>query len=219
MSFKQLDRKTFWLLSLVVITGLLAVWSVGEREWRTSLERVVQQSILREARVAQALSSVQERLVDAETLLRTRSREVEVMAARMTEDTQRFAQLESDAAHKSALIDKLQTEIVLAANRAERDQSAAQGSNAVELEAIAVSTAQSSAKTGSIVQVHPEWDFVVTDLGWDTVSLGDLIGIYRGEMLVAQAQVERVNERASAAKIVSPNSMAKINVQDQVKVQ
>jgi hypothetical protein len=94
----------------------------------------------------------------------------------------------------------------------------ATSSAAVELERIMVSSDTSPALRGRVISVHPEWDFVVIDLGWDAVKIGDTVTIMRNEELLAKAKVERVQEGVSAAAIMPEWDAKTVRVNDRVKL-
>ena len=129
----------------------------------------------------------------------------------------RLAQIESQ-------VSQLQAELVLTARAREaliQRVPAQAGSGTAELEKIDVvvgpigSLAEAS---GKIIQVNPEWEFVVVDLGWHTVDIGDVLGIYRGDQLIAKVKVERVQEQVAAASILPEYRTAEIAVNDRVAV-
>ena len=71
---------------------------------------------------------------------------------------------------------------------------------------------------GRVISVHSEWQFVVTNLGWDAVDVGEVVSIYRQDKLLAKARIERVQERASAATLLPEWLHAEVQVNDVVRV-
>ena len=69
---------------------------------------------------------------------------------------------------------------------------------------------------GRIVSVHADWNFVVIDLGWDNVQIGDQVSIVRNGEVLAEAQIARVQEAVSAATVMPAWSAEAIQVNDQV---
>ena len=78
--------------------------------------------------------------------------------------------------------------------------------------------AATAAQAGKIIQINPDWQFVVVDLGWHTVNIGDVLGVYQGEQLIAKVKVERVQEQVAAASILPEYRTADITVNDRVAV-
>lgn len=71
---------------------------------------------------------------------------------------------------------------------------------------------------GRIVSVHREWEFVVIDLGWELLKIGDVVSIYRNEDLLGRARIERTQEEVSAATLLPEWRDAEILVNDVVRV-
>jgi len=90
--------------------------------------------------------------------------------------------------------------------------------SAVQLERIVVSKAEALSLQGRVVSVHQDWDFVIIDLGWDAVKIGDTVSIFRNEELLAKARVERVQEGVSAASVLPDWDIAKIRSNDRVHI-
>ncbi len=77
----------------------------------------------------------------------------------------------------------------------------------VPLGTVVVDPRPSSGKllTGRVLVVNREFAFVVVDVGAsEEVEVGDLLGIYRHEQLLARAQVEEVHETVSVARLLPP---------------
>jgi len=70
---------------------------------------------------------------------------------------------------------------------------------------------------GRVVSIHPEWQFIVVDLGWDAVTIGDVVSIYRGEQFLAKARVDRVQEAVCAATVLPEWQQAVLQVNDAVR--
>jgi hypothetical protein len=70
--------------------------------------------------------------------------------------------------------------------------------------------------SGRVLEVNREWQFVVVDLGWDVLAIGDVLGVYRNGALIAKVGVERVQEQVAAATILPDYREAAVAVEDQV---
>src|SRR3989338_9085357 len=126
---------------------------------------------------------------------------VRIMAEqRMQEEARVIASLEAQTAQQSSLISRLQTQLVLATRPSTGAATPPTGAEAsmMELEKIAVTFPTASGSAGKVIHIDPEWQFVVLNLGWDTVAIGDVLGVVRQGQLVAEVQVERVQEDAAA---------------------
>ena len=100
----------------------------------------------------------------------------------------------------------------------ERPREPAADSNPVQLERVVVSHADASELKGRIVSVHQDWNFVVIDLGWDAVKIGDTVSIFHNEQLLAKARIERVQEAVCAATILPEWNAASVQVNDVARV-
>jgi len=132
--------------------------------------------------------------------------------------------LQGRLAQMEGQVSQLQAELVLSARaREELAQRipAQAGGGLTELEKISVLVGPIgglNTSEGKIIQVNPDWQFVVVDLGWHTVNIGDVLGIYRGDQLIAKVKVERVQEQVAAASILPEYRTAEIAVNDRVAV-
>ncbi len=112
--------------------------------------------------------------------------------------------------------DDLQEEMALAMRP--QDQRTTHG-KVVRLEKVIVSAGggPSGSPTGRVISVHPEWRFVVVDLGWKALGIGDVVSIYRKDQLMGKARVERVQEGAAAASLLPEWANSEIRVDDIVR--
>jgi len=90
----------------------------------------------------------------------------------------------------------------------------------IELEKVVVTHPASPAPglQGRVLSVNPEWHFVVIDLGWDVVNIGDVVSIYRNDQLLGKARVERVQEQVCAAALLPEWVESQVQVNDVVRV-
>lgn len=147
----------------------------------------------------------------SEVVATVRSRMEEALA-RVSEENVKGQELQARLTGMQQHIDQLQGELALAVQRV------AGSGNAVQLERIIVSDATDSDLPGRVVSINRDWHFVVIDLGWDAVHIGDTVSIFRGEHLVAKARVERVQEGICAATMLPEWRTAEIQVNDVVRV-
>lgn len=218
---KTRDRRTFWVMGLSIVALLLAVVSIGERQARTTVAQALLRSVQQQERLRSTVIIQRQREAELKDLLTTKAREVDLLVERLQAESKTVAELHETVARQEQQVSRLQTELVLARQVREPLMPGAPAAKtaAVELEKIPVPAPSSRRAQGKILQVHPEWEFVVLDLGWDQVAIGDRVGIYRDNALIAEAQVERVQEEAAAARVLPTYQTAKIAVNDQVVAQ
>lgn len=89
---------------------------------------------------------------------------------------------------------------------------------AVQLERVVVSDADAAALKGRIVSIHKDWNFVVIDLGWDVVRIGDTVTIVRNGEVLAKARVDRVQEDVCAATLLSESESGEVRINDLVRI-
>jgi len=95
---------------------------------------------------------------------------------------------------------------------------ASQNKKPVELEKIIVSSLLEA--EGKVLAVDRQNDLVVINLGaTNNLKNGDKLGIYRGDNLIANAQLVKVQDRISAAMVISSsgNKGAVVEINDTVK--
>ena len=213
------DRKTFWVISLTVITLSAAAVAASERYVRRGIEQVLTHAMQEQARLGVALAGEQRRAHELDTRLSQKSREADQLIARVTEESRAVAALREDLTRKDQLIGKLQTELVLASRAIETETTTRpteSASGSIELAKIPVKVGAAGGVKGKVIQIHPDWSFVVMDLGWNTVGIGDVLGVYHNQQLVAEVQVERVQDQVAAARVLPAYQIAQIAVNDEV---
>lgn len=143
--------------------------------------------------------------------------QLEEAVGRLAQSSQGSRELRMRLAAMQQQMDQLQGELALTLE--ERQKPAASGeTGAVQLQRIIVSDAGTPALQGRVVSVHPEWRFVVIDLGWNAVKIGDTVSIFRKEQLLAKVRVERVQEGVCAATVLPEWETADVHVNDLVRV-
>lgn len=86
----------------------------------------------------------------------------------------------------------------------------------VELEKIVVKSTQEL--TGKVLTLDKEHGFIVVDLGNDNnLKLGDVLSVYRDNQFIGKAQVEKIEEKSSAAVILSDWQNTEFKENDTVK--
>lgn len=153
-------------------------------------------------------------LSDALAAMRGR---LEEAVGHLTAEVRKTQELQTRLSAMQRHMDQLQGELALALQRVEGSAPPGEA-GAVQLERIVVSDTGAAASSGRVVSINRDWNFVVIDLGWDAVRIGDTISIFRGDQLLAKARVERVQEGICAATLLPEWQAAEIHVNDVVKI-
>ena len=216
---------------LAVLGVVVTVTAVGEHISRRMMERRDQQAIetrqqlerqfggilATHQQLTSDLATERQRTQTLSDAIAAKSAELENAVGRLAEETQTVRELQVRLKVQEQQMAQLQGELATALQSAQAAASSTPAA-AVELERIMVSSAGSPALQGRVVSVHPDWNFVIIDLGWDAVKIGDTVSIIRNEELLAKATVERVQEGVSAAAIMPEWEAAKIQVNDRVQL-
>ncbi len=142
----------------------------------------------------------------------------EESVGRLAEEMRRGRELQTRLTAMQQQMDQLQAELSLTLQERQGNAKPAEKAGPVQLERIVVSSAEAPSLQGRIVSVHKEWNFVVVDLGWSAVQIGETISIFRNDQLLAKAKVERVQEGISAATLLPEWESAEVRVNDMVRV-
>lgn len=188
--------------------------AVGARQ---ELEVRVGEMLATHARVQADLQNEQERSRTlSDTLAATRG-QLEEVTARLAEERKGVRALQMRVAAMQQQMDGLQGELALTFQERQQD-AAAKGAGPVQLERIVVSHEALPGLRGRVVSVHQEWDFVVINLGWDAVKIGDTVSIFREARLLAKARIDRVQEDVCAATVLPGWDADVISVNDVAQV-
>lgn len=137
--------------------------------------------------------------------------------ARLAEEDRIIRELEARLASTAHQLDQVQGELSLALQRDPTHQAGLH--RAIQLDRVFISTGPGpSGLRGRVVLVDETWRFVVVNLGWDTVKIGDTISIFRQDELLAKARVERVQEGVAAAALLPDWHDAKVQINDVVRI-
>ena len=163
------------------------------------------------------LAVERQRSQELSATLNEKSAQLERALARLAEEGRSAQQLQLRLSRMEQQMNQLQGELALTLQQPSRQQ-AAEGPPAVQLERVLVSDTTGSGLQGRVVSVHQDWEFIIIDLGWDAVKIGDTVSIFRNEELLAKARIDRVQEGVSAATILPGWEASKISVNDRVGV-
>ncbi len=161
-----------------------------------------------------SLTEEQQRSQELSAALNRSHGQLEEATGRLNEESRNVKDLQVRLATIQRQMDQLQGE--LSETLKSRDGSAAADGGPVKLERIIVSN--DASPKGRVLSVNPSWNFVIVDLGWSTVRIGDTVSIVRNDQVLAKAKVERVQEGVCAATILPDWAIAEIRVNDAVQV-
>lgn len=173
-------------------------------------------------RVTHALAEEQQRTTQLAEALSDKETVLQQTMERLGHEERMAQELQNRLLAMERQFDQVQGELAVALQRrvTETAQAEGGGEGMVQLEKVVVTqpALADAAVQGHVVSVHPEWKFVVIDLGWDAVSIGDVVSIYREDALLGKARVERVQENVSAATLLPDWMQTEVRVNDLVRL-
>ncbi|MBI4597658.1 MAG: hypothetical protein HY737_04560 [Candidatus Omnitrophica bacterium] len=225
---KRWYRTVLWALALVAAAALTAEDHFRRLnaeqyrqavERRVALEQRVAHIVKTHDRLQETLQREQQRSQELTAALAKTQAQLEQVVGRLNEENQNVQTLKLRLSNVHQQVDKLQVELAMALQlRQGATAGAAGAAGPLQLQRVIVSSAESPGLQGHILSVHPDWDFVVVDFGWNTVNVGDIISITRDKTLLAKARVERVQEAVCAATILPEWKTTEIRVHDLAKL-
>lgn len=170
-------------------------------------------------RVAEVLAKEEQRSGQLASALLEKDQVLQQTMARLAHEDLITQELQDRLLAMQRQFDEVQGELAVAL-QSRTAETAGAGGGMVQLEKVVVSqpAMADAASQGHVVSVHPEWKFVVIDLGWDAVRIGDVVSIYRDEALLGKARVERVQEQVSAVTLLPDWMQTEVRVNDIVRV-
>ena len=217
---------------IAVIGGLSAAW-VGESLAHRQAERRYQETIkarqqlelevgeLRADReqLAANLTASEQHVIELDQAVAAKEAELKSVVVRLGKEQQAVQELDGKLVAMQYQFDRVQGQLALALEQRSQQQASAEPA-AVQLDRVVVTPPGGGAPglEGRILSVNTQWNFIVVNLGWNVVQLGDVVSIYRGEQLVAKAKVERVQEQVAAATLLPEWMRSDIQVNDVVRI-
>lgn len=190
-------------------------------ESRRQLELKFGEVLATHEQLKSALKREQDHSQELSGTLAAMRTELERSVGRLTEETRTVRELQMRMSTMRQQMDQLQGELAVTLQQRQGSAQARapqQPAAPVQLEKIVVSDAGLLGLQGRVLSVHRDWNFVVIDLGWDAVKIGDVASVFRNEQLLARVRVDRVQERICAASVLPEWESADIRVDDAVKV-
>ena len=193
---------------------------LGAVEARRKLELQFGEVLATHGQLKERLGREQQRSQALSDELLAMRGKLEEAVGRLSDETKTVRQLQLRLAGMQQQLDQLQGELAVSAGSpASGAASAGSAASApVQLERIVVSHAESPGTKGRVLSVHKNWNFIVIDLGWDAVHIGDTVSIFRDDQLLAKARVDRVQEGASAATLLPEWEQSDIRINDLVRI-
>ena len=214
MSALKLDSTARRILvggAIVALVGIAAVEHYARRltqgqlaqavDARRQLERRLDEVMSSHERLEADLVSERHRANELESALTTAQAQLQQTSGRLAEEGRNSRTLQMRVTEMQQQLDQLQGELSVAL-QGRAGPSVAMKPGTVQIDRVVVSDAGSPAESGRVISIHRDWDFVVINLGWDAVRIGDVVSIYRDEQLQAKARVERVQEGVCAATVL-----------------
>lgn len=177
-----------------------------EKEWSESLEGQLKE---KEKLVQEALSKLEEK-----------EKLVNEALAKVDSEKERSAKLEKDLKRVDSKVSLLSKENM--ALREMTNRKHAEAVPAIELEKIVVTSnpqAKNTAATeGKVLAINKEFNFIVISLGASDVKKEDKVLIIRDGKLIAQALVEKAENKLSAASLMPNYKTVEIKEGDIVRL-
>ena len=170
-------------------------------------------------RLSGVLAEEQQRVQQLSSTLSAKETELQTVVDRLQQEERIVLELQGRLLAMQHQFGRLQGELAMTLE-AKTGKAPAAEAAAVQLEKVVVSRASDpeTAFAGRVISFDPQWRFVVMDLGWDAVDIGDVVSIYRHEQLLGKARVERVQEAVSAASLLPDSLEAEIQINDVVRL-
>jgi hypothetical protein len=218
--------RTRWIAltgAVVILTGIAVGEDLGRRaakrrfaEAERSRQQIQRQydEVVREHELTKTeLDLERERSQALSDALESMQAKMDETLDRLAEETRTVRTLHARMAAMQGQLDQLQGELSLALQ-----EQKPRGGEAVKLERVVVSADGLGAPEGRVVSVHPDWNFIVINLGWDQVKIGETVSIYRDEELTAKARVERIQEGVCAATVLPEWKISDVQQNDRATI-
>lgn len=170
-------------------------------------------------RLSEELAGERKRVDDMTASLSSRDAELQHAMDRVLQEERIIQELQGRLLAMQVQFDRLQGELAVALEGRAAPSPGTAG-RLIELEKVVVTHAASIAPglQGRVVSVNPEWRFVVIDLGWDVINIGDIVSFFRNDHFLGKARVERVQEQVSAASLLPEWVETEVQVNDVVRI-
>ena len=190
---------------------------VAVQEQQRQLEQELEQLRTAHEEASELLEQERARGQELAQALTEKSAQLNGTVGRLVEENRTIQELRARLGAMGQQMDQLQSELSLAIQDVTPQRTRRAGS--VQLERVLISSGSGQlGPQGRVVSVDQDWRFVVINLGWSTVKIGDTVSIFRQDELLARAQIERVQEGVAAATILPDWEDVQIEVNDVVRL-
>jgi DNA repair exonuclease SbcCD ATPase subunit len=188
-------------------------------EGRHSLELELTEVRTDRNRLSEAVIVEQQRVGELSATLSAKDTQLQEVISRLSEEEKVIQDLNGKLQAMQGQMDHLQAELAMSLKNKQTSSSKDSG-KAVQLEKVLVAPVSSPGQglQGHVVSINPEWSFIVIDLGWNVVNIGDVVSIYRNSQILGKARIERVQEQVCAATLLPEWNGAEIQINDEVRV-
>ena len=191
-------------------------WAAQERHAR--VERQLTERLAKRTESEALLQQQRQHNQEITDALTQKTTQLNDTVGRLGQQTRAVRELEGRLAAMERQVGQLQGELSLALQRVSSAPSGGHAAASIQLERVIIGGDTPAGPQGRVVSIDTDWDFVVFDLGWDTVKVGDTISIVRNDQVLAKARVERVQQDVAAAALLPDWEHAKIQINDVVQV-
>lgn len=194
--------KIFWSSIIILLIACLSLYMLKEKEksLRITKELELQQTV-------EAKKVVENNLADAKKEILSRDEQIKLTLDKLEKEITARKEAETQLLVVSKQRQDLEEKVEKLAAVLPKD---------IELEKIVIKSSHELA--GKILAIDKEHGFVVTDLGNENnLKLGDVLSVYRDGKFIGRVQVEKVEEKSSAAAVVSPWKNVEFKENDVVK--
>jgi hypothetical protein len=223
-------RQILVSLSVILITGIAIAEHLYRRQYQARfevalaeqqrLEDALQRVHLSHSQLKGALKQETARTEELHRALDEKSAQLDEAMNRLAAETRTIRDLQARLDIMQGQMDSLQGELLVSIERQVANAASAKEGkqdNSIELQKVVVGNAQNASLEGKVVSVHPDWSFVIVNLGWDAVNIGDTVSIFRNDQKLAEARIERVQEGLSAATLLPEFDIKGVQVDDIVR--
>lgn len=195
--------KFFWpgIIILLALCVTLYVLKEKEKSSRIATEKEL-------SRIIEAKRVVENNLEEAKKEITERDEQIKLTLDRLEREIN--ARKEAEV----RLISTLQEKRVLE----EKIEKLTAATKPIEIELEKIVVKATSESAGKVLAVDKEHAFVIVDLGRDgNLNLGDVLSVYRNDEFIGKVEVEKIEERASAAAILPQWQNVEFKENDVVK--
>lgn len=193
--------KIFWPTVIVLLITSVAFYVLKEKERHLRIARELELT-----QTIEAKRVVENNLAQAQKEIQARDEQIKLTLDKLEKEI--AAKKEVEARVLAVLEEKRVLEAKI--------QELSANPQSIELEKIVVKTMPEI--TGKVLSYDKKNGFVVINLGsTDNLKLGDTLSIYRNDKFIGKAQVEKIEEKTSAATILTPWKTIEYKENDIVK--